>query len=293
MGAFNLAISRFYSVINSTLKFPTQGITHYQSLAKTAQFEIAQTHFESGNYSEAARFFERVQLIDISPEYMAKAAFMTGFSQGQAGDLDKAVTTFRIFILKYPEDPNVPQARYMLAVALSKLGKKEDAMQATLTLLKDLHKKSDADKATWSIWQKKVGNKIANDLFQSGDFANAVEIYKGLNALPDSGTWKFPVAYQIGICYERLNKKADAKLQFDLIIAAAKEASKKSPQDPELNQLAQLAQSHVDHLNWYNDATKQIDTYAVKAVNIKAVKPVPTEEVLPPGTTPLPKPLNP
>lgn len=67
MGAYNLALTRFYSVINTTLKLPAQGYEHYILLAKTAQFEIAQTYYESGDFVEAAKFFGRVRLLELAP----------------------------------------------------------------------------------------------------------------------------------------------------------------------------------------------------------------------------------
>jgi hypothetical protein len=45
MGANKLALNRFYSVINSTLKLPQKGFEHYQSLARTAEYEIAETYY--------------------------------------------------------------------------------------------------------------------------------------------------------------------------------------------------------------------------------------------------------
>ena len=75
MGAHQIAITRFYSVINSTLKLPKEGFDHYQQLAKTAQFEIAETHFQSGNFAEAQRFFSRLRLLDLVPEDRARAHF--------------------------------------------------------------------------------------------------------------------------------------------------------------------------------------------------------------------------
>ncbi len=68
-----MAINRFYSVLNSTLKLPPDAFDHYQLLAKTAQFEIAETHFETGNFAEAGKFFGRLRLLDLAPVDRARA----------------------------------------------------------------------------------------------------------------------------------------------------------------------------------------------------------------------------
>ncbi len=57
MGVYKTAIARFYSVINSTLKLPAEGFDHYQQLAKTAQFEIAETHFLAGDFAARPAVF--------------------------------------------------------------------------------------------------------------------------------------------------------------------------------------------------------------------------------------------
>ena len=66
LGTFHLALASFYSVINSTMKLPAEGFEQYRTLAKTAQFEIAETHFQEGDYVEASKFFSRLQLLDLA-----------------------------------------------------------------------------------------------------------------------------------------------------------------------------------------------------------------------------------
>ena len=79
MGAYKMAINRFYSVIDSTLKLQTENFDHYQQLAKTAQFEIAETHFASGNFVEAGKFFARLRLLDLAPADRARAHFKSAY----------------------------------------------------------------------------------------------------------------------------------------------------------------------------------------------------------------------
>src|SRR2546430_988213 len=80
LGIYKLAITRFYSVLNTTLKLPGEGFERYQVLAKTAQFEIAQTHFEAGDFAEAGKFYTRLRLLDLASSDRARAQFMAAYS---------------------------------------------------------------------------------------------------------------------------------------------------------------------------------------------------------------------
>ena len=91
LGAHKLAIARFYSVLNSTLKLGGASLDRYQLLAKTAQFEIAETHFQAGNFAEASKFFSRLRLLDLAPVDRARAHFKAGYSLRLQGDLEGAV----------------------------------------------------------------------------------------------------------------------------------------------------------------------------------------------------------
>src|SRR5690606_4071359 len=103
MGAPRLAIARFYSVINSTLKLPTDsGFDHYQTLAKTEQFEVAETHFQTGNFAEANKFFSRLRMLDLAPVDRARAHFKAAYSLHLAEDFDSAVTSLRAFLEQWP-----------------------------------------------------------------------------------------------------------------------------------------------------------------------------------------------
>ncbi|HYP17649.1 MAG TPA: tetratricopeptide repeat protein, partial [Opitutus sp.] len=154
MGAPRLAIARFYNVINSTLKVPSDtGFEHYQLLAKTAQFEVAETHFQSGDFAEANKFFSRLRMLDLAPADRARAHFKAGYSMILANELDAAVTSLRAFLEQWPNDENVPEARFLLATTLRKLNRAQEALTATLDLLRAEHSRSNADARRWSYWQ--------------------------------------------------------------------------------------------------------------------------------------------
>jgi len=256
MGVYRMSIGCFYSVINSTLKFPSQDFEHYQLLAKTAQFEIAQTHFEAGEFAEAGKYFSRVRLLELAPADRARAHFMSAFAEQLSGDLDTAVVTLRSFLEEWPADKNVPEARYLLATILRQLNRPQEALAVTFELLRTEHANSAADPQRWSYWQRRTGNQVANDFFQDGDTFDALAIYQGLFELSDNPAWRLPVTYQIALCEERLSQLDKARAAYAAIVAAAGPGAG-APVTPEIADLAQMAAWRLAHLDWRDQTDRK------------------------------------
>ena len=264
LGAYQLALSRFYSVINSTLKLSSEGFAHYQVLAKTAQFEIAETHFQLGDYAEANKFFSRLRLLDLVPADRARAHFKSAYSIYLGKDYDPAVRALYAYLEQWPKDENVPEARYLLALSLRALGRKQEALDATLQLLKT--EQASADPKLWSYWQRRTGNQLANEFFQNGDTLNALVIYQGLAALSPEAIWRLPVTYQIALCYERMRLYDRATAAYQGIIDSANPApvaagatkAPAEPANPELAELARMATWRLGQLSWHEKTEQQL-----------------------------------
>lgn len=257
LGVYKLAITRFYNVINSTLKLPTSdGFDHYQLLAKTAQFEIAETHFQSGDYAEAGKFFSRLRLLDLAPADRARAHFKAAYSLRLGGDLEGAVSTFRAFITASPDDENVPEARYLLAVTLRELKHTQEAFQATLDLLHEEKSRVATDPKRWAYWQKRTGNQLANDFFESGDMLNAHAIYAGLAELSPDPAWRLPIVYQLALCYERLGIGDRARTSYQSIVDGVG-----ATPTADLAELAKMATWRLDQLEWHEKVTHQVTNF--------------------------------
>jgi len=261
MGAYKNALNRFYNVINSTLKLPPESYEHYQLLAKTAQFEIAETHFETGNFSEAAKFFDRLRLLDLAPEDRARAHFKSACALLKGGEAEKAASIFTQFIDQWPQDVNVPEARYLLALTLRQLGRAEEALSITLTLLRTEHSTAGVDPKNWAYWQRRTGNQLANDFFQNGDTLSAVAIYEGLTHLSDNPSWRLPIVYQMGLCYERLRQAERAHQAYRDIVEAVARPAGKEPVTSELTELARMAEWRIGQLDWNGRTDSQLDRF--------------------------------
>ena len=244
MGAYKLALSRFYAVINSTLKLPPDGFEEYQQLAKTAQFEIAETHFESGNYAEAGKFFSRLRLLDLAPIDRARAHFKAGFALQLSGDNENSIRTLRDFLAQWPRDEHAGEARYLLASTLWKLNRRDEALAVTLELFRSEHARAGEDARRWAYWQRRTGNQLANEFFQAGEARNALVIYLGLAGVAPDATWRLPVLYQAALCYERLRAVPQARETYQRILAEMPQEN--VPAD--LAEIARMAAWRVEHL---------------------------------------------
>lgn len=273
MGAHKNAINSFYNVINSTLKLPPESYEHYQQLAKTAQFEIAETHFETGNFVEAAKFFDRLRLLDLAPEDRARAQFKSASALLKAGQADKASAMFSQFIEQWPKDTNVPEARYLLALTLRQLGRPQEALAITLALLRTEYDSAGADPRNWAYWQRRTGNQLANDFFQAGDTLSALSIYDGLTHLSDNPAWRLPILYQMGLCYERLRQSERAGKAYHEIVDTVAHPPGKDPASSELTELARMAEWRIGQLDWSGRVDGQLDRFF--SVNSSSSPPAP------------------
>jgi tetratricopeptide (TPR) repeat protein len=253
LGVYRLAMERFYGVINSTLKLPTGEMDRYQVLAKTAQFEIAETHFLAGDFAEAAKYYSRLRLLDLSSRDRARAHFKAGHALRLQGDLENAVLTLRAYTEQWPDDENVPEARYFLAITLGELKRTQEAFAATLELLRAEKSRIATDPKRWAYWQRRTGNQLANHFYESGDTLNAQAIYSGLVELSSEPSWQMPVTYQLALCYERLGLPDRARLLYEAIVATG---GQNPPAD--LAELARMAAWRIQHLDWRDRVGHQL-----------------------------------
>ncbi|MFT3783363.1 MAG: tetratricopeptide repeat protein [Nibricoccus sp.] len=260
LGAYKSAIGRFYSVINTTLKLPEENPDAYRQLARTAQFEIAETYFQAGDYAEASRYFARLKLLDLAPEDRARAHFKSIYALTLLGEHEKAVAGFRSYLDQNPQDENVPEARYLLAVSLRVLGRYNESLATALELLRAEKKYVDSNPKRWAYWQRKTGNYLANQFFEQGDFSSALVIYQNLANLSPEPSWRLPVLYQVALCNERLHLMDRARECYETIIEGTRNAAKETPRRQELIDLFDMAEWRLLNLFWTQKTERQLTT---------------------------------
>jgi tetratricopeptide (TPR) repeat protein len=257
MGAYKTAINRFYSVINSTIKLPEEGAAKYRQIARTAQFEIAETLFASGEYLEASRFYSRLRLLDLAPSDRAKAHFKSAYSLFLGEDFAGSIRMLGEFVRQYPDDENVPEAHYVLAMSYRRTQRPIEAMAEARDLLRMEKSRTSKDPKRWSYWQQKTGNQIANELYDQGDKANALVIYQALADLSNENAWRLPVLYQIGLCHERMAQMEQAIASYQGILDAVA-AAKGDAAKTEFADLTRMAEWRLGQIRWQHSTEMKL-----------------------------------
>jgi tetratricopeptide (TPR) repeat protein len=154
------------------------------------------------------------------------------------------------FLTRFPEAPQQPEIRFLLATALKNQGQKEEAVQQVLALLKSQQRAGN--RATWVYWQQRAGNEIGNQFYEESNFVNALDVYTALADLDSAPSWQMPVWYQMGIVYERLQQPQKAIQTYARIIGREKELT--PPVSPGLKTVLDMAKWRANFLGWQTQA---------------------------------------
>lgn len=248
MGAKQLALSKFYSVLSTSLKLKDGQFGDYEELVLKAQTEIADTHFAFGDYELAGDFYQR--LLRLKTERLDKG--LIHYKRVRAlwrhGDTGKLILAAREFISARPTHPEAPEVRFLLANSLKKMGRNKQALEEVLGLLKSQQSLSTSNPGKWMYWQQRTGNSIANELYQEGDYLSALEIYLNLATLNGSASWQLPVWYQTGLVYERLQSPQKAGEIYARIVGRKAELGEQP--SASLKTIVEMAEWRGNFLNW-------------------------------------------
>lgn len=270
VGAPRLALNRFYSVIHTTLKLPDAEADSYRRLVRTAQFEIAETHLAAGDAAEAVRFFRRLDLLDLAPADRARARFRTAQALLQIDDRKSARAALERYIALDGEEADGPEARFLLAKLLAEDGRRDEALQVALDLLKRGH--AQGDSTNWRAWQRRAGNLLANRFYGENEFYSALLLYRALALLDNTPSWRAPILYQIGLCLERLQQPAAARESYTEILKLIGE-----PPPADLAELARMSAWRTEQLDWTTKVVENIQSLSgPSAVTQSAAAPLST-----------------
>ncbi len=270
-GAFKLAISRYYGVIQFAMKGGSANMEKYQAVTRQAQKEIANTYFVQGDFEQAQKFYNMSLRSDLTKEERALATYRSAHCTFMLNDMAGATTSLERFLKDFSRHTLGAEARYMLASAYKAQNRPLDAYEMVLELLKDAKAKEGADPKKWAFWQKKAGNEFANDFYQRGDFVNAVTIYQALAAIEASPEWRWPVVYQMALCFERLRLEARALESYKYIINESEKPEVKQKKLPiSIENVVDMARYRADHLGWNEHVHKELRTLAGPVPRIPA-----------------------
>lgn len=200
----NFALAKFYGVMTTALALTNNQLDYYKALVLQAQVEIAETHFESGEFADAVDYFSRLLAQHDPTLDREQIQFRLIRSLAAINDHDNAASEARDFLEHFPNSLEEPEVRYHLAQAYKGQNRTAEALEEVKRFLKEEHDKTTNDPPVWAYWQQRVGNEIGNDLYQEGDYVKALQVYLALAQLDPAPSWQLPVRYQVGLTYEKL-----------------------------------------------------------------------------------------
>jgi tetratricopeptide (TPR) repeat protein len=144
-------------------------------------------------------------------------------------DWKNVITEGQLCIEKVALSSQIAEVRFLMTEAYKQLGMQREAVEQTMALLNSEQARSAKDPDTWAYWQKRTGNRLANELYEKGDYLNALLIYQTLWQLPGDETWKSQALYQMGLIYERLEQPERAIDAYTRILGPAANGSSGNP----------------------------------------------------------------
>jgi tetratricopeptide (TPR) repeat protein len=279
MGLDSLALTKFYSVMTAALSLKNDQFANYERLVLQAQVHIAETHYQSGRFTEAVDFYSRLlKHIDNNADRM-QIQFRLIRSLNAIGRNEEASGQAQDFLAHYQDASDEPEVRYYLAQSLKAAGQSDEALRQVLIFLRDQKKQTTEHPEVWAYWQQRVGNEIANQLYNKGDYVNALELYLSLSALDSADVWRLPVEYQVGITYERLSQPQKAINIYDQILVRETELGTNAT--PGLTAIFDMVRWRVGFLEWQNKAEADIRSSAVyTAAAVPSATNTPSEEII-------------
>jgi tetratricopeptide (TPR) repeat protein len=252
MGVHTLAISKFYAVMSSALKLQLGNMDYYKKLVVQAQTYIAETYYLDARFEEAADFYNRILIageFEADREQLECKLIRALSHLTNSTDYVNVVGRAQTFLGQFPNSGGVPEVRFMLASALTKVGRNQDSMRQVLLLLQAEQDNVVKDPQTWFYWQRQAGNEIANQLYKQGDYLDALQIYLSLAELDKSPTWQIPVWYQTGLDYEQLQQWQMATDTYARIMDRQKELNDTNS-SPMLSGIIDMAKWRRDYIAW-------------------------------------------
>lgn len=252
MGLNSLALAKFYGVMTAALALKNDQMDYYQRLVLEAQIEIAETHYQSGQFAEAADFFSRLLKQNSSAIDRPEIQFRLVRSLYATTNYTESASQAQDYLSRFAKSSNEPEVRFYLALALKELGQNNESLREVLTLLQEQKTLAQDHPEVWAYWQQRAGNEIANQLFREGDYTKALDIYLSLKQLDHSAAWQFPVTYQIGMTYEKLLQPQMAMESYSNIVGRAGEVGTNG--SPGLNATVDMARWRINFLQWQTHA---------------------------------------
>jgi tetratricopeptide (TPR) repeat protein len=246
MGAYNMAIGKYYAVMNSALGLKLDQFDYYKRLVLQAQTEIADTYYMQGKFSEASDFFARILKQNTTELNRAQIHYKLIRCLASLEKHTEVTSQARAFHEKFPDASESAELRFLCSNSYKALGRTRDAHAEVMKLLKSQAESVKTNPENWVYWQQRAGNDIANQLYLEGDYLNALELYNHLAALNNAPAWQVPIWYQIALIYERLSQPKKAVERYAEIVAKEKDLDAA----PSVKTVIDMARWRKEQIDW-------------------------------------------
>lgn len=224
IGATELALSKFHAVMSTVISLPEKDLSTYKSLVLMAQTEIADTFFLAGQFDRASEYYRRVLKLADEDLNEAQVRLKLVKSVFELKDWKGVIAEGQQCIEKIALSTQIAEVRFLMAEAFKKMGMQREALEQTMALLNAEQARSGKDPDNWAYWQKRTGNKLANELYEQGDYVHALLIYETLGRLPGDEEWHSQALYQMGLIYERMFQPERASEAYTRILSTSTNA---------------------------------------------------------------------
>jgi len=261
MGARELAIAKYYAVMNASINVSFDQIDKYRQLSLQAKLAIADTHADRGEHQEAYRLYQALIRAQLPPSERMRAHYRMCYLLYNLGNYEQGIAQMQRFLEAYPQSPHEPEIRYLLATSYKRLNRKPEALREVVNILQRQSSPDTAVRETAGEWKRRTGNELAAEFYDQGDFRSALAIYQALAGYSAKPDWRWPAVYQIGLCFERLGLLERARQAYEQILAwKTEEATAAEELGASLQALSQMAQWRLDHLDWESDLLARLNT---------------------------------
>ncbi len=268
LGDFSQARRSYYKVLNAAIFISARKLEDYRAVSLQAQSRIAESYFELRRFVQAMEFYDRISRQENLPDDV----------RGQVGlrliECHYNVGDFQEVILqgqRHLEDPALkatfPRVYYLLTNAYRQTGQPDRSLETVLELLKAASTAKGERRAEWLHWQEVTGNQVANAFYEKGDYRGALKVYQAIAALDDAPQWVLPIAYQMGLCFEKLKLPERASEAYRYILESREEVTTEESTAASTRFLFEAAERRLERLEQSREISRMVSDIVIEGEN--------------------------
>ncbi len=187
----------------------TLRIYPFSRLREQAQYNIAYIYLNTNNYSQAVEEFQTVINKYPGTDWAARSQYNIGDAYYNAGEYDRAITAYKKVLKDYPKSSYIIEAINGIQYAQLSAGRSDSSSVILEEFLSDNPTSSTADQLRY---------RQAQNVFQSGDYENAVKEFRQYLRVTNSESL-MPEAYSnLGESYRQLGQTENAIEAYQSIV---------------------------------------------------------------------------